>query len=135
MNTEQIIWTSKPLLPKSLYIIGIVGGLLTCGVVSLLVCYDWIKAHFTTYSLLTSRIRIQSGILSRSEQEIQLWKITDVAYDQPFLMRLFGRAQVIITSVDVLSRNVKLVWLGAKEAYHLKERIQTRQPAGTVIMT
>jgi uncharacterized membrane protein YdbT with pleckstrin-like domain len=135
MNTEQILWTSKPLLPKSLYIIGIVGGLLTCGVVSLLVCYDWVKAYFTTYSLLSSRIRIQSGILSRSEQEIQIWKITDVAYDQPFLMRLFGRAQVIVTSVDVLSRNVVLTWLDAKEAYNLKERIQARQPSGTVIMT
>lgn len=135
MTNTDPLWSAKPLLPKSIYIISIILGLLTCGVVSIIVCYNWLEAYFTTYYLLNDRIRIQKGILSRSEQEIQHWKITDIAYDQPFIMRLFGRAQVFITSVDVLSRNVKLEWISATEAYKLKESLQARQKTGVLIFS
>ncbi|MBU1627793.1 PH domain-containing protein [bacterium] len=53
---------------------------------------------YTTYTLTTKKIIIESGIVGRSHKTIPVQKIQDVGYKQTILERFFGIGDVIVES-------------------------------------
>jgi uncharacterized membrane protein YdbT with pleckstrin-like domain len=125
-------YTCKPILSKWWYICCIIIGFFLCFIPSIWAIKSWIEAICTKYEFLSDRVRITSGILSKTENEIQLWKITDVGFYEPFSQRIFGRARLVITSVDVLSRHLVFNFLDKKKAYELKESLREQIKQGNV---
>ena len=50
---------------------------------------------FTKYDISPEKIAIQSGLLSRSEKEVFLYKIVDVRLERGLAERLFGLGTVV----------------------------------------
>lgn len=55
---------------------------------------------FTTYELGKDRLFIKSGVFTRREDEVRLYRITDVSLRQTLLQRLFKVGDIIVSSAD-----------------------------------
>jgi len=63
---------------------------------------------FTKYSMTPSRLFIVTGFFRREEEEVRLYRITDVAYSQTFWERLAGLGTVCVRSSDQSTPEVHL---------------------------
>lgn len=74
---------------------------------------------FTTYSLSQDRLFIETGFLTKKEEEILLYRIRDLSYTQSLGQRLFGVSTIIIQSSDKTTPVLKI--LNIKNGKKVKE--------------
>jgi uncharacterized membrane protein YdbT with pleckstrin-like domain len=60
----------------------------------------WIATGTERYELTTERIRVRTGLLSKTTQELELYRIRDYKIVEPFWLRLVGVGHVVLTSSD-----------------------------------
>jgi len=63
---------------------------------------------FTRYSMTPSRLFIVTGFFKRTEEEVRLYRVTDVSYSQTFWERLAGLGTVCVRSSDQTAPEVHL---------------------------
>jgi len=66
----------------------------------------WLKTASTSYHFAKGRLTWRTGILSRSAESLELYRIGDVTMHQPLFQRLFGVGRIIISSADANHREV-----------------------------
>jgi hypothetical protein len=98
----------------------IVGVILLLNLVRLLLAIGRVKS--THYRLTSQRLLIESGLLSKSVDEIDLRYIDDLEFRQTLLDRLLGIGQVFVVSSDKLAP--KLAIRGIKDPRGLREKIR-----------
>ncbi len=59
---------------------------------------------FTTYTLLSDRLIIESGILTKRREEIRLYRILDITMNQTLFQRLFAVGTLKVSTVDASAR-------------------------------
>ena len=64
---------------------------------------------FTVYSLDEERFNVTTGLLSKTYDEIKLYRITDFTVRQSFLQRIFGLGTIHICSSDSTSPEFDIV--------------------------
>jgi membrane protein YdbS with pleckstrin-like domain len=77
----------------------------------------------THYRVTNQRIVIESGVLSRALEEIDMRSVDDIEFQQTFLERLFGIGQVFIVSTDKVAP--KLVLHGIHDPRNTRELIRS----------
>ena len=77
----------------------------------------------THYRVTNQRIVIESGVFSRSLQEIDMRMIDDIEFHQSFLERLFGIGEVFIVSTDKVAP--KFCLHGIHDPLKTRELIRT----------
>ncbi len=55
---------------------------------------------FTTYKLTEDKLLIETGFLSKKEEEIRLWRILDLTLNRPLGQRLFGVGSIHLCTAD-----------------------------------
>lgn len=126
-SDESMVWTGRPSQFTNL------GTYILCALVSLTVFLAPIAAivalwkYFTvrmqTYELTNQRLRVQSGVLTRKHDEIELYRVKDTRFEQSFMQRLFGIGNVVLLSSDVSqpSQVIKAI----PNAQALREQLRT----------
>ena len=66
----------------------------------------WLKTASASYHFAKGRLTWRTGILSRSAESLELYRIADVTMIQPLFQRLFGVGRIIIRSADANHREV-----------------------------
>ena len=64
---------------------------------------------FTRYTLTDEKFLIKSGVLTLSNEEIRLYRITDMSLKQTLLQRIFGLGTITVTSNDRSSGTFQIV--------------------------
>ncbi len=77
----------------------------------------------TRIDVSTERITTTVGIFSRHKWDIELYRVKDTTLHEPFLLRLVGRANILIISSDRSSPTVALRAL--PNAEWLRQQIRT----------
>ena len=77
----------------------------------------------THYRVTNQRIVIESGVLSRSLEEIDMRSVDDIEFRQTFLERLFGIGQVFIVSTDKVAPKFNLH--GIHDPKNIRELIRS----------
>jgi len=67
-------------------------------VVLLFVVVPLLRWRTTTYELTSRRLRLRSGILTRSGRDFPLTRISDVSFEQGLLDRLLGCGRLVVES-------------------------------------
>ena len=62
--------------------------------------YKWLEVKSTSFTLTTERLRWQWGILSRRTEEVELYRVRDLGFVQPFVQRIVGLGTIEVTSTD-----------------------------------
>ena len=76
---------------------------------------------FTRYTLTESKLLIEKGFFNKEEEEIKLYRITDMSYTQSFWERICKTGTIRIISNDSSSPELKL--LHVKNAKMIKDVI------------
>lgn len=74
---------------------------------------------FTKYNLTEEKLLVDIGFLSRVQEEIRLYRITDFTVKQSFLQRLFRVGNIYISSSD--NTQSEFVIKDIKKPYDVKE--------------
>jgi membrane protein YdbS with pleckstrin-like domain len=83
-----------------------------------------ISLRSVTYRITSQRVRVTNGLLAKSIQEIELFRVKDTSAGQSFSHRLFGVGNIEITSGD--SRHPVLNLRAVPDAVRLREKIRER---------
>jgi len=62
--------------------------------------YSWLVRLSTEYRLFPESLEVESGIISRRIENIQLFRVRDLGLAQSILNRLAGVGDIIVTSTD-----------------------------------
>ena len=84
------------------------------------VCYVRLRA--IAYAVTTQRVRVVSGLFSKTIEEIELFRVKDTSAHQSFFQRLFGLGTITILSGD--ERTPRLVLNGVPNPIELRERLR-----------
>ncbi|CAA6807760.1 MAG: Unknown protein [uncultured Campylobacterales bacterium] len=82
------------------------GGYILCALVFFLIIpifillYNYLIIKTTKYIISTQRIRLRYGIINKITDEIELYRILDYKVREPFWMRIFGLANIELTTMD-----------------------------------
>jgi len=86
-----------------------------------------LKIKFTKYILTNQRLRIETGIISRDIEEIELYRIQDTAVEQNMLDRSLGIGIITIVSSDERSPSLTLPKIARPR--ELREKIRVLSEA------
>jgi uncharacterized membrane protein YdbT with pleckstrin-like domain len=62
--------------------------------------WRWLETRCTRYEVTSERVSHEFGVLSKRIEEIELYRIKDTAFEQPFWLRLVGLGHVVLRSSD-----------------------------------
>ena len=61
---------------------------------------NYLVIHYTNYQLTTERLITSTGIMSRSHDELELYRIKDYQVEEPFFQRLFSLGTIVLETSD-----------------------------------
>ncbi|HHY84427.1 MAG TPA: PH domain-containing protein [Verrucomicrobia bacterium] len=98
---EKVIWkgNSSQVINLGTYVVCF---LLIWLIVPLFVAiWRWIENRCRIYEITTERIRITRGVFNKRTDELELYRAKDTTLVEPFLYRLAGAGNIVITTIDV----------------------------------
>lgn len=87
-----------------------------------LALWKYFDTRFHKIKITDQRILEQKGIFSKSTDEIELYRVKDLRYEQPFLLRIVGLSNIILFTTD--RSNPILAIKGLAEGQSLKEKLR-----------
>jgi membrane protein YdbS with pleckstrin-like domain len=96
LSTWQILWV-----------------ILTLGIAWLVF---WLRSVSTLYHITTQRIRIERGLLSKTKENVELFRIDDFEILKPLSMRILGQAILNLRTSDPSFTSVSLIGIPNLEA-------------------
>jgi len=95
VETEKTLFTGHPAIIYSFW--QWLAVLLTLGIAYL---FYWIRSISTTYQITTQRVRVERGLLSKSKENVELFRIDHFDLHKPLGMRLVGQCLLHLRSSD-----------------------------------
>ena len=130
---ESTLYSGRP---AALYSVGRwLLTIVTLGIAGL--CY-WIASHSTRFEITSQRVRIERGVFSKSRQDTELYRIDDIALEQPLGMRMLGHAILFLRSTDRSTPEIRLYGVPGLAALSEKLRecsLRERERRGVKVWT
>lgn len=110
---EETIWTGTSSQLKNL------GAFLLCLLIIPIpwAVWRWLEVRNRVFQLTSERLLITSGVINKTTETLELYRVRDLRVAQPFLLRIFGLQNLqLLTSdsstpevvVDYVSADLKL---------------------------
>ncbi len=94
--TETILWEGHPSHALNFWLN--LGCILIIPIPVAL--WRWIELRNERITISTERIRITTGIFTKKTEELELYRVRDTSFLQPFLLRLFDKGILTLTTSD-----------------------------------
>jgi uncharacterized membrane protein YdbT with pleckstrin-like domain len=101
---EQVLFEGRRALIPNLGV-----GLLVVLTLGLWLLPAWLRSLSTRYRVTDRRIVIESGLLSKRLEQVDLYRISDYTVDRPFLQRLVGTGNLLLKTIDRTTPEVNLL--------------------------
>ncbi len=117
METEKIIHYTSPSQIVNLFPF-FVGILMTAGIITaavmaennlillfltvpfLFMLWKWLVVQTTKFKLTDQRIIISQGVINKSTNETELYRVRDTSVHEPFFYRIFGLGNITVYTTD-----------------------------------
>lgn len=76
--------------------------------VALVMLWKYLDVRCQHYELTTERLKTRSGIFSKTTHELELYRVKDIMFEQPFFLRLFGLGNVVLMTTDASTPTLTL---------------------------
>jgi uncharacterized membrane protein YdbT with pleckstrin-like domain len=117
-DQEELLYEGNPALLGSLGPLLI--SILTLGLGLL---YYWVRSRATHYRVTTQRIVVETGILNKRLDQIDLYRIHDYVVDRPLGQRLMGTGNLQLSTQDRSTPAIRLTGLST-DVVQLYERLR-----------
>ena len=110
MRTENLLWSGTPSQVTNMGAF-VLWGLLACTLVLapvafFVILWKYLVVKNRVYELTNQRLKMHSGVLSKKTEQLELYRVRDTQFDQPFFLRLFGLGNVILFTTDTTSPEI-----------------------------
>lgn len=105
---EETIWSGHPSQVLNFWIYVVCGALFFLIAPLLVALWEYFKLRSIKYEISTERLRITTGMFSRSFEEIELYRVRDYRLEQPFLLRMFHLYNIHLVTSDKSTPTVTL---------------------------
>lgn len=100
---EETLFEGRPaLVPDVLTLIFVI---LTLG---LYLLYRYFRVLGLKFRVTTRRVVVETGVLSKKLEQVDLYRITDYSVERPFLQRLLGSGNLVLLTVDRTQQTLRL---------------------------
>lgn len=137
-SSENIVWEGNPSQVTNLgvYLVCavIAAGVVAAGVLispqafwalivpAAIALWKYLELECFRYTVTTERVGLRRGILTKRTDSIELYRVKDTTVIEPFFLRLFGLADIVLSSSD---RTTPLLVLHAiPNGLNLREKIR-----------
>lgn len=86
------------------------------------VIWRYLVVACTVYEITNERIKHRHGVLNKTVNEIELYRVRDYQVQQPFWLRLVGCGNVVVISAD-RTTDALVLW-AVKESEHISNTIR-----------
>jgi len=62
--------------------------------------WSWLKIRCHRYTITTERLKEEEGVFSKSTDELELFRVKDITFVEPFSLRVFGCGNVLLDTSD-----------------------------------
>ena len=94
-ETEKTLFTGHPAIIYNLW--QWLAVVVTLGIAYLVY---WLRSISTSYEITTQRVRVERGLLSKTKENVELFRIDHFDLHKPFGMRLVGQCLLHLRSSD-----------------------------------
>jgi len=110
---ETVLWQGAPSQWQNF------GWFLSCLLVLPipLAFWKWLVIANTRITLTKERLRVRSGVFSKQNEEVELYRIKDWTLKEPLNQRIFGKGTVLVMSSDRTAPELPLTWISKPEAF------------------
>ena len=134
-ESENVLWEGTPSPVRDLPYHAVCLLLSPLVVPLFLSLWRYLTTRNHRVRISSERIQITTGVLSKRMEEVELYRVKDTSLEQPFLLRLFGLANIHLTTSDQSSpqlligpiaeaRQVRENLRGAVEKVRDKKRVR-----------
>ena len=118
MTEESIVWTGHPSQWQN------VGWFLACLLVVPIpvALWKWLETRSTIYSLSDQRLKFTRGVLTKTTEDLELYRVRDTKFEQGFFERLVGLGRIQLFTTDESSPGIVLPYI--KDAEAVREKIR-----------
>jgi uncharacterized membrane protein YdbT with pleckstrin-like domain len=115
---EKDLWRGTPsqLVNLGWYILWLLLSWLVIPLFILL--WQWLVIRTTVYELTSERLKLRSGVLNKHLDEVELYRVRDYKFEQPFFLRLFGLGNIVLQTSDRSHPRVRLRAIREGEALY-----------------
>ena len=104
LEQEQVIWSGQSSQFENLAAFSIC-ALLAVTVVGLVIAIPYAGWRYLVvkcrhYKLTDQRLVITSGVINRKNEQIELFRVKDIDWEEPLLLRMFSLGRLTIRSTD-----------------------------------
>lgn len=89
----------------------------------ILALWYWVRAQSVRYRVTTQRVIVESGLLSKRLDQIDLYRIHDYVVERPIGQRLAGTGNVVLQTVDRTTPSIRLAGLST-DVVQLYEKLR-----------
>lgn len=100
---EEVLFDGGPALIPSVGIL-----LLTIVTIGLWLLPRWWRTLGRHYRITTRRIVVETGVLSKRMEQIDLYRVNDYTVDRPFFQRLLGTGNLLLKTFDKTTPEVRI---------------------------
>ena len=115
---ENVLFEGHPAILSSL--VPLLVSVLTLGLALL---YYWMHSRATHYRVTSQRVVVETGILSKRMDQVDLYRIHDYVVERPLGQRLMGTGNLLLSTQDRSTPAIKLTGL-ATDVVQLYERLR-----------
>lgn len=94
-DDERVLFEGNPALLPS--VTSYIWAILTLGLFAL---YRYWVVSGLRYKITTRRIVVETGVLSKTMEQVDLYRIADYAVERPFGQRLAGTGNILLETLD-----------------------------------
>ncbi len=94
------------------------------GIAALIIAWKWLKVMSESFEITPERVVVRRGIIMKSVDEIELYRIKDVRLDYSLLNQIAGIGTITIGSSDETTRDGKLTMNHIAKAQERREEIR-----------
>jgi membrane protein YdbS with pleckstrin-like domain len=117
-ESEELLFEGNPALLPS--VVPLLVSILTAGLALL---YYWLQSRATRYRITSQRVVVETGLLNKRLDQIDLYRIHDYTVERPLGQRLLGTGNLVLSTQDRSTPALKLTGLST-DVVQLYERLR-----------
>ena len=127
MSEEKEVWFGNPSQVVNLGTFILLGLLFWLVIPLLIIFWKWLAIKNTKYELTTERLTTRHGVLNKKTDELELYRVRDYKYEQPFFLRLFSLGNIVLQTSD--KSDPQVVLRAIPNGEELREKLRTQVEA------
>ena len=130
MSDEQVVWVGHPSQWQNFgwFLLGLLLIPLPWSL------WKWLETRNTIYSLTDQRLKFTRGVLSKTTEDLELYRVRDTKFQQSFWERMLGLGEIELYTTDETTTTIHLPYIREAEGVREKMRglVEARRDAKRV---